>query len=421
MVMVSETDPIDLKSDITAANQETFKERIGVGAGGAPPALFYFGVLQGDRLERQVLLDTDHNAYFRFQQTPNETHIGGDASDITWIAPVDVSTDRDPDATDYSVHEGTFFRIAAGTWNCRFRFNTRALRQLDIFAKFLEVNNFQDFTISQGNWVGGSIAHNGIVYVIDQSNNIAEAFDALTGAEVTGSNIDLGTSQWAGGFRIPNRFVFVTDGDNGARFYNDAGQIQTSETLNLPSGLWRGGIRIGDRMYFFRANSTSDHLRAYDLSRNRQASDDKSLGDTAFDADSFITATPNYIVVLNNPNIRIYDHDGNFIEELAGTSTIYDDGICYDALTDRIFVTNSGQNILQVFDGHFKRLVRDKQVGISSGTYASSVTPDDESQLDIQVDYLVTDGTEEFYIFLEGLSGDIDRFVGGYAQFERLV
>ena len=415
----SEDDPIDIRSNITEENKGELRERIGATN---PSGLFYYGILQGRRLERQVFLETADGAYFRFQQTPNENHLGGDADNITWIAPAGVSVNRDPDSTLYPVREGVFFQIAAGTWKTRFRFNTRAIDEPDVSVKFSEVNNFQDFDLTNNTWTGGSLAHNGIVYVIDQDGNVTEAYNAETGVAVTGSNIDLGTSTWAGGFRIPNRFVFVTDGDDGARFYNDAGQIQTSETINLGTHRWRGGIRIGDRMYFFRANTTSNHLQAYDLSRDRQSSDDKSLGDTTFSNASFIAATPNYIVVLNDPNFRLYDHDGNFIQEIANESTDHVNGICYDSTTDRIFVTSDDSNELIVYDGHFTRLNRDEIHGIAtSGAVELLRNTTKESQLDIQVDYLVTDGTEQFYIFIEGIQDILERFVGGYAQFERLA
>ena len=113
--------PITLKSDITQANQETFRERIGVQR---PAVAIFWGQDQTDRDEpvRQITYDFGQSYIMRFRSTaPNETRFGGDnLGDImvSGTIPSFVETNID-NTTNFNVNENEVFQLPEGLWNVR--------------------------------------------------------------------------------------------------------------------------------------------------------------------------------------------------------------------------------------------------------------------------------------------------------------
>ena len=113
--------PITLKSDITQANQETFRERIGVQR---PAVAIFWGRNQTDRTvpQRDTPYDFGETTILRFKgSSPDEHHFGGDnLGDImvSGTIPNFVETNIDNTA-DFSVDNNEVFQLPEGLWSIR--------------------------------------------------------------------------------------------------------------------------------------------------------------------------------------------------------------------------------------------------------------------------------------------------------------
>ena len=401
--------------DLSDPEKETFRDRID--ASKKLGCLIFYGVNQARRLERQSAVSTA-NVLMEFQTDPSEPKttnpLRGDTSDVIWMVDADISDNIDISGT---IPDGVVFSLEEGTWHVRFRGNTRILNEDNFNVILAKIALDDDISLGSGSWEGG-MATSDRLYFVNNSTDMAVAYDH-SGNRQSSDDISLGSGIWEGGMATSDRLYFVNDSTNMAVAYDHSGNRQSSDDISLGSGIWESSVATSDRLYF--VNDSTDMAVAYDHSGNRQSSDDISLGSGSWES-SVATSDRLYFVNDSTDMAVAYDHSGNrqSSDDISLGSGSWEGGM---ATSDRLYFVNDSTDMAVAYDHNFIRVNRDEIIDIDFASETPTVLDEHEgSQVKVDIEYLETDGTEEFYIYLRGFQNvDAQRFIGGYLQLERVV
>lgn len=86
--------------------------------------------------------------------------------------------------------------------------------------------------IATGHIMHGGVAYDGVIWIVDDSANVAKAYNVADGARLAGQDVDLGSKVWTGGFNLGHLIWFVNDTDNKAVCY----QVPATSDLRFSSG-----------------------------------------------------------------------------------------------------------------------------------------------------------------------------------------
>lgn len=111
-------------------------------------------------------------------------------------------------------------------------------------------------------WYGG--AYDGTyIWFVNDSSNVARAYDPATGDLVSSLDINLGAGLWTGAVSDGVTLWFVDNDRDVARAYTIGTYTRdSSNDINIGSGNWQGGISAGNTLWF--VNNGTNDLVAYE-------------------------------------------------------------------------------------------------------------------------------------------------------------
>ena len=175
------------------------------------------------------------------------------------------------------------------------------------YARFIRYIQ-QDFDIGSGDWQGA--ATNGVTaWILDDTTNIARAWNVTTRQRDSAKDINLGARLWRGIIYAKGR-LYGIDSSSVARAYSTT-TYTAVPTFNITHGNtdMTGGFSVDDDIWFI--NDRTDTAVSFSLTTGTPSNKNLTLGRGQWDGGSFTTTNKFYILNRNAvpPLVRGYRKD----------------------------------------------------------------------------------------------------------------